>query len=93
MHWSTTILSRKMAAHEGTFMSLFTRQSGGQRVLPSQDSENTQQQFSRARPRSIKAFLPPFYLWCHSCEEMYQALSRFTVLQVMGSWAGAWERG
>ena len=30
MHWSTTILSRKMAAHEGTFMSLFTRQSGGQ---------------------------------------------------------------
>ena len=24
---------------------------------------------------------------------MYQALSRFTVLQAMGSWAGAWERG
>ena len=50
-----------MAAHEGAFMSLFMRQSGGQRVLPSQDSEDTQQQFSRARPRSIKAFLPPFY--------------------------------
>ena len=33
-----------MEAHEGTFMSLFTRQSGGQRVLPSQDSEDTQQQ-------------------------------------------------
>ena len=61
MHWSTTIPSRKMAAHEGAFMSLFTRQSGGQRVLPSQDSEDTQQQFSRTRPRSIKAFLPPFY--------------------------------
>ena len=52
-HWSTTILSRKMAAHEGAFMSLFTRQSGGQRVVPSQDSEDTQQQFSRARPRSV----------------------------------------
>ena len=25
-------------------------------------------------------------------EEMYQALSRFTILQVMGSWARAWER-
>ena len=24
---------------------------------------------------------------------MYQALSRFTVLQATGSWAGAWERG
>ena len=55
-HCSATILSQKMAAHEGAFMSLFTRQSGGQRVLPSQDSEDTQQQFSRARPRSIKAF-------------------------------------
>ena len=31
-HWSTTIPSQKMAAHEGAFMSLFTRQSGGQRV-------------------------------------------------------------
>ena len=60
-HWSTTIPSRKMAAHEGAFMLLFTRQSGGQRVVPSQDSEDTQQQFSRARPRSIKAFLLPFY--------------------------------
>ena len=67
-HWSTTIPSRKTAAHEGAFMSLFTRQSGGQRVVPSQDSEDTQQQFSRARPRSIRAFLPR--------EEMYQALSR-----------------
>ena len=55
-HWSTTIPSRKMAAHEGAFMSLFMRQSGGQRVVPSQDSEDTQQQFSCARPRSIKAF-------------------------------------
>ena len=60
-HWSTTIPSRKVAAHEGAFMSLFTRQSGGHRVVPSQDSEDTQQQFSRARPHSIKAFLPPFY--------------------------------
>ena len=74
-------------------MSLFTRQSGGQRVVPSQDSEDTQQQFSRARPRSIKAFLLPFYPWRHSREEMYQALSCFTVLQATGSWAGAWERG
>ena len=48
---------------------------------------------SRARPRSIKAFLLPFYPRRHSCEEMYQALSRFTILQAMGSWAGAWERG
>ena len=47
----------KMAAHEGAFMSLFTRQSEGQT-----DSEDTQQQFSRAHPRSIKAFLLPFYL-------------------------------
>ena len=54
-HWSTTIPSGKMAAHEDAFMSLSTR------VLPSQDSEHTQQQFSRARPRSIKVFLPPFY--------------------------------
>ena len=47
-----------MAATETTFMSLFMRQSGGQRVLPSQDnSEDTQQQFSRACPRSIKLFL------------------------------------
>ena len=88
-HWSTTIPSRKTAAHKGAFMSLFMRQSRGQRVLPSQDSEDTQQQFSRARPRSIKAFLPPFYPWRHSREEMYQALSRFTVLQATGSWAGA----
>ena len=92
-HWSTTILSWKMAAHEGAFMLLFTRQPGGQRVLPSQDSEDTQQQFSHACPRSIKAFLTPFYPWCHSCEEMYQALSRFTILQAMGRWARAWERG
>ena len=73
-----TIPSWKTVAHEGAFMSLFMRQSGGQRVLPSQDSEDTQQQFSHARPRSIKVF----YLWCHSREETYQALSRFTVLQV-----------
>ena len=46
-----------MAAHKGAFMSLFTRQSGGQRVLPSHDSGDTQQQFSLAHPRSIKAFL------------------------------------
>ena len=68
-HWSTTIPSRKMAAHKGAFMSLFTRQSGGQRVLPSQDSEDTQQQFSRARPRSIEVFLLPFYPWRHSREK------------------------
>ena len=43
-HWSATIPSRKIAAHEGAFMSLFTRQSGGQRVLPSQNSEDTHQQ-------------------------------------------------
>ena len=93
MHWSTTVLSRKIAAHEGAFMSLFTRQLGGQRVLPSKDSEDTQQQFSRARPPSNKVFLPPFYPWHHLREEMYQALSRFTVLHVTGSWARAWERG
>ena len=45
-----------MAAHEGDFLSLFTRQSGGQRVLPSQDSEDTQQHFSRVRPCSLKSF-------------------------------------
>ena len=32
MHWSTTIPSRKMAAHEAAFMSLFTRQLGGSRT-------------------------------------------------------------
>ena len=37
-HWSTTIPLKKMAAHEAAFMSLFTRQSGGQRALPSQDN-------------------------------------------------------
>ena len=52
-HWSMTIPSRKMAAHEGAFMSFFTRQSGGQRVLPSQDNEDTQQQFSRAQLKSF----------------------------------------
>ena len=36
MHWSMTIPSWKVAAHEGAFTLLFTRQSGGQRVLPSQ---------------------------------------------------------
>ena len=72
-HWSTTIPSRKMGVHKSAFMSLFTRQSGRERVLPSQDSENTQQQFNRARPRSIKVFLPAFYPWRHSREEMYQA--------------------
>ena len=40
-HWSMTIPSQKMVVHEGAFMSLFTRQSGGQRVVPSQDSEDT----------------------------------------------------
>ena len=58
---STSIPSLKMAVHKGAFMSLFTRQSGGQRVSPSQDSEDAQQQFSRAHPRSIKVFLPAFY--------------------------------
>ena len=81
MHWSATILSQKMAAHKGAFMSLFTRQLGGQRVLPSQNSEYSQQQFSHAHPHSIKVFLLPFYLLRHSREEMYQALSCFTVLQ------------
>ena len=85
-----TIPSQKMAVHEGAFMSLFTRQSGGQRVLPSQDSEDTQQQFSHARPRSIKAFLPPFYPWHYSREEMYQALSRFTYCKD-GKLGRAWE--
>ena len=85
---STTIPSWKMAAHKGAFMSLFTRQSGGQRVSPSQDSEDTQQQFSHARPRSIKVFLPAFYPWRHSREKMYQALSCFSILQVTESWAG-----
>ena len=37
-------------------MSLFTRQSGGQRVLPSQDSEDTQQQFSRVHLVQLKPF-------------------------------------
>ena len=87
-HWSTTIPSWKMVAHKGAFMSLFTRHSGGQRVSPSQDSEDTQQQFSRARPRSIKVFLLAFYSWHHSHEKMHQALSRFSVPQAMGSWAG-----
>ena len=88
-HWSTTIPSRKITVHEGAFMSFFTRQSGGQRVVPNQDSEDTQQQFSHACPCSIKAFLLPFYPWRHSCEEMYQALSCFIVLQATGSWARA----
>jgi len=51
-----------MAVHKGAFMSLFTRQLGGQRVSPSQDSEDAQQQFSCARPHSIKVFLLAFYL-------------------------------
>ena len=62
-HWSTTIPSWKMAVHEGAFMPLFTRQSGGQRVSPRQNSEDTQQQFSRAHPCSIKAFLLHFCPW------------------------------
>ena len=70
-HWSTTILSRKMSVHKGTFMSLFTRQPGGPKVLPSQDSEDTQQQFSHVHPRSIKVFLSSFYPWRHSHEEIY----------------------
>ena len=86
MHWSTSIPSWKMEAHEGTFMSLFTRQSGGQKVSPSQNSEDAQQQFSHARPRSL--FLPAFYPWHHSREKMYQALSRFSALQVTESWEG-----
>ena len=53
MHWSTTIPSRKVAAHEGAFMSLFMRQLGGQRVLLSQDSEDTQQQFSHIQLKSL----------------------------------------
>ena len=45
-----------MAAHEVAFMSLFTRQSGGQRVVPNQDSEDTQQQFSRLAHVQLKPF-------------------------------------
>ena len=40
------------------------------------------------RPRTIKPFLPSFLSWRHSREKRYQALSRFTVLKVMVSWAG-----
>ena len=65
-----TILSREMAAHKGDFMSLFTRQSREHK----QNNEDAQQHFSRARPRSIKVFLPSFYLWHHSREEIYQVL-------------------
>ena len=66
-----------MAVHEGAFMSLFMRHLGRQRVLPSQDSEDTQQEFSCARPHSIKIF---YRLSTHDVthEEMYPALSRFT---------------
>ena len=39
-HWSTTIPSQKTAVHEGAFMSLFTRQSGKQRVLPVKTHSN-----------------------------------------------------
>ena len=40
------------------------------------------------RPRTIKPFLPPFLSRRHSREKRYQALSRFTVLEAMESWAG-----
>ena len=67
-----------MAVHEGAFMLLFTRQLGGQRVSQTQDGEDTQQQFSRACPHSIKDLLAAFYPWRHSREKMYQALSPFS---------------
>ena len=45
----------------------------------------------------LTAFLPPFYRLSTRdvthVRKMYQALSRFSVLQATGSWAGAWERG
>ena len=39
----------------------------------------------------VKVFLPPFYAWRHSCEEMYQALFCLTVLQATRSWVRARE--
>ena len=76
-------------------MSLFTRQWGGQRVLPSQDSEDTQQQFivmlTHVQLKSFYCLSTCDITYVH--EKMYQALSCFTVLQVTGSWVRAWERG
>ena len=39
-------------------------------------------------PCTIKPFLPSFLSWRHSCEKRYQALSCFSVLIAMESWAG-----
>ena len=56
-------------------MSLFMRQSGGQRVLPSQDnSEDTEQQFSRAHPHSIKPLLPRDVTHVRKCTRPSPAL-------------------
>ena len=41
------------------------------------------------RPCTIKPFLPSFLSWHHPHEKRYQALSRFTVLEVTESWAGS----
>ena len=72
-----------MVVHDSDFMLLSTEDREFY-----QGSEDTQQHFSRARPRSIKVFLLSLY----SRENMYQALiSRSTVLQATGSWERAWE--
>ena len=54
---------------------------------------NKQWRINDFRVQRVKVFLPSFYPWCHSREKMYQALSRFIILQVTGSWVRAWERG
>ena len=63
-----------MAVHKAAFMSLFMRQSGGQRVLPSQDNSKDTQQFSRARLRSIKPFLPHDVTHVRKCTRPSPAL-------------------
>ena len=56
--------------------------------LPNQDSEDTQQQFSRARPHSIKSL---YSLSTHDITHVRICTrpSPDTVLQVTESWAGA----
>ena len=36
----------------------------------------------------LRSSLPSLYRLCHSCDELSQALYRFSVLQAMESWAG-----
>ena len=44
-----------MAVHEGGFLSLFTRQSGRQRVLPSQDSDSSASMYyTECKPKREK---------------------------------------